>query len=106
MKSLIVAILILTSSIYAKNIWSENPNFKGINKNGVVRFNDFSKLAKILSPTVANLQVEVEVKRISSSTYEILDGLQANDEVINNALFLLDSDAVTNALYEEDDNDW
>ena len=50
--------------------------------------------------------IEVEVKRISSSTYEILDGLQANDAVINNALFLLDSDAVTNALYEEDDNDW
>jgi len=71
-KSLIVAILILTSSIYAKNIWSENPNFKGINKNGVVRFNDFSKLAKILSPTVANLQVEVEVKR-SRNPYHVND---------------------------------
>lgn len=50
--------------------------------------------------------VEVEAKRISSNSYEITDGLQANDEVINNALFLLDSDAITNALYEEEDNDW
>lgn len=51
--------------------------------------------------------IKVEVKRISSSKYEILDGLEENDEVINNALFLLDSDAVTNALYENDeDDDW
>lgn len=50
--------------------------------------------------------VEIEAKRISSNSYEILDGLQANEEVINNALFLLDSDAITNALYEEDDDDW
>lgn len=50
--------------------------------------------------------VLVEVKRISSSKYEILDGLQANDEVINNALFLLDSDAVTNSLYDDEDTDW
>ena len=50
--------------------------------------------------------IEVEVNRISSNKYEILDGLQANEEVINNALFLLDSDALTNALYEEEDEDW
>ena len=51
--------------------------------------------------------VKVEAKRISSNKYEILDGLSADDEVINNALFLLDSDAVTNALYESDtDDDW
>ncbi len=51
--------------------------------------------------------VQVEVKRISSNKYEILDGLSKGDEVINNALFLLDSDAVTNALYDsEDDEDW
>ncbi|MEN8718316.1 MAG: efflux RND transporter periplasmic adaptor subunit [Sulfurovum sp.] len=51
--------------------------------------------------------VKVEAKRISSSKFEILDGLEAGDQVINNALFLLDSDAVTNALYESDtDDDW
>ncbi|MDX9900990.1 MAG: efflux RND transporter periplasmic adaptor subunit [Aliarcobacter sp.] len=50
--------------------------------------------------------IKIEAKRISSNKYEILSGLTENDEVINNALFLLDSDAVTNALYESDKEDW
>ena len=51
--------------------------------------------------------VKVEAKRISTNKYEILDGLTKGDKVINNALFLLDSDAVTNALYDSDsDDDW
>ena len=50
--------------------------------------------------------IKINAKRISSNKYEILGGLEENDEVINNALFLLDSDAVTNALYESDDEDW
>lgn len=51
--------------------------------------------------------VKVEAKRISSNKYEISDGLEKGDKVINNALFLLDSDAITNALYDSDtDDDW
>ena len=51
--------------------------------------------------------VKVEAKRISSYKYEISDGLEKGDKVINNALFLLDSDAITNALYDSDtDDDW
>lgn len=51
--------------------------------------------------------VKIEAKRISTNKYEILDGLNKGDKVINNALFLLDSDAVTNALYDSDtDDDW
>lgn len=50
--------------------------------------------------------VKINAKRVSSNKYEILGGLEENDEVINNALFLLDSDAVTNALYESDKEDW
>jgi Cu(I)/Ag(I) efflux system membrane fusion protein len=50
--------------------------------------------------------IKINAKRISSNKYEILSGLKENDEVINNALFLLDSDAVTNALYESDNEDW
>ena len=50
--------------------------------------------------------IKIKANRISSNKYEILEGLQENDEVINNALFLLDSDAVTNALYEIDNEDW
>lgn len=51
--------------------------------------------------------IKVEAKRISSNKYEISDGLAKGDKVINNALFLLDSDAITNALYDSDtDDDW
>jgi membrane fusion protein, copper/silver efflux system len=50
--------------------------------------------------------MKIKAKRISSNKYEILSGLEENDEVINNALFLLDSDAVTNSLYQSDDEDW
>ena len=50
--------------------------------------------------------VKIKAKRIASNKYEILSGLEENDEVINNALFLLDSDAVTNSLYQSDDENW
>ena len=50
--------------------------------------------------------IAVEARRISASKYEIEDGLSAGDEVIDNALFLLDSDAITNNLYDNDDKDW
>ncbi|MFX4266990.1 efflux RND transporter periplasmic adaptor subunit [Aliarcobacter butzleri] len=50
--------------------------------------------------------VKVEAKRINSNKYEIISGLNENDEVIDNALFLLDSDALTNSLYESDNEDW
>lgn len=51
--------------------------------------------------------VKVEVNRVNSDTYEIVDGLSEGEEVINNALFLFDSDAITNMLYESNkDNDW
>ncbi len=49
---------------------------------------------------------KIEAKRVSGDKYEILSGLTLDEEVINNALFLLDSDAVTNALYETDNEDW
>ena len=50
--------------------------------------------------------LKISAKRISSNKYEILGGLEQNDEVINNAIFLLDSDATTNALYKSDDENW
>lgn len=50
--------------------------------------------------------IEVTAKRISSNKYEILEGLEDGQQVINNALFLLDSDAITNGLYSSDDDDW
>ena len=50
--------------------------------------------------------IKITAKRVTSNRYEILSGLNENDEVINNALFLMDSDAITNALYESDDEEW
>ena len=50
--------------------------------------------------------IEIEAKRISSKKYQVLSGLSEGQKVINNALFLLDSDAVTNGLYTSDDDDW
>ena len=50
--------------------------------------------------------IEIKAKRINSNKYEIIEGLKEGQQVINNALFLLDSDAITNSLYESDDEDW
>ena len=50
--------------------------------------------------------IEVNAIRINSKIFQITKGLKKDDIVINNALFMLDSDAVTNGLYEEDDDDW
>lgn len=50
---------------------------------------------------------EIKATRISATAYEILSGLKKDEVVIDDALFMLDSDAVTNALYEsEEDEDW
>ena len=43
------------------------------------------------------LQIEVEV--LNPDTYIVKSGLSAGDEVVNNALFMMDSDAQVNGLY-------
>jgi len=43
--------------------------------------------------------LEVHVKVIDAYTYAIIDGINYGDEVVNNALFMMDSDAQINALY-------
>ena len=42
---------------------------------------------------------EISTKPLNNDTYIITDGLSADDEVVNNALFMMDSDAQINALY-------
>jgi len=74
-------------------------------KTAVLLKGDKKYVFKLLSKTEIE-PIEVEAKRVSSNKYEILEGLNENEEVINNALFLLDSDAVTNGLYSSDDGDW
>ena len=43
--------------------------------------------------------MEVSVKVLNPHTYIITDGLNAGDEVVSNALFMMDSDAQINGLY-------
>jgi Cu(I)/Ag(I) efflux system membrane fusion protein len=43
--------------------------------------------------------MEVTVKPLNNETYIITSGLNAGDEVVNNALFMMDSDAQINGLY-------
>lgn len=43
--------------------------------------------------------VEVSVRPLNNTTYIITGGLKAGDEVVNNALFMMDSDAQINGLY-------
>jgi len=42
---------------------------------------------------------EVKVKILNANTYSIVEGLKVGDEVVNNALFMMDSDAQINGLY-------
>ncbi len=43
--------------------------------------------------------IQIHVKKLTRENYTILEGLQEGDEVVNNALFMMDSDAQINGLY-------
>ena len=43
--------------------------------------------------------MEVSIKVLDANTYIVTDGLSKGDEVVNNALFMMDSDAQVNGLY-------
>ena len=43
--------------------------------------------------------VEVQVQPLNNETYIVQEGLSAGDEVVDNALFMMDSDAQINGLY-------
>lgn len=43
--------------------------------------------------------IEVSVKQFDLNSYVIIDGLKDGDEVVDNALFMMDSDAQINGLY-------
>ena len=45
------------------------------------------------------LPVKVEVKPLDNTYFEVLNGLMEGDEVVNNALFMMDSDAQINSIY-------
>lgn len=43
--------------------------------------------------------VKIEVKPLDQKNYEVIQGLHANDSLVNNALFMMDSDAQINSVY-------
>lgn len=43
--------------------------------------------------------IEIDAEMLDSATYIIKSGLRKGDEVVNNALFMMDSDAQLNSLY-------
>ena len=45
------------------------------------------------------LPVKVEIKPLDNKYFEVLKGLTDGDEVVNNALFMMDSDAQINSIY-------
>jgi Cu(I)/Ag(I) efflux system membrane fusion protein len=47
--------------------------------------------------------VLIEAKRIDAQTFQILEGLEVGERVIDKVMFMLDSDAITNGLYESDE---
>jgi len=51
---------------------------------------------------------EIKAKHIDSRYFTVKEGVSEGEKVVDKALFLLDSDALTNGLYEsdEEDEDW
>jgi Cu(I)/Ag(I) efflux system membrane fusion protein len=47
----------------------------------------------------------IEAKRLDATRYVVTKGLKEGDKVIDRALFMLDADALTNGLYENDDDE-
>lgn len=47
--------------------------------------------------------VLIEAKRIDAQTFQILEGLEVGERVIDKVMFMLDSDAITNGLYDSDE---
>jgi len=47
--------------------------------------------------------IEIKAERFDSRRFEIISGLSSGDRVIDGAMFLLDSDALSNGLYEDED---
>lgn len=43
--------------------------------------------------------IEIEVKPLDNKQYEVIKGLNTGDTVVNNALFMMDSDAQINSIY-------
>lgn len=90
----------LFPNMFAKaKIYETSKTILLLPKNAIVKRDSkqyvFIKSGKEYEPS------EVKALRVPDG-YNIIEGLQEGDEVVTNALFLIDSDAVTNGLYSDD----
>lgn len=96
----------LYSSMFGKVeiIFSKN-SFNTVPKSSIIERNNEFWVFKALKDGKYEPK-KVEARKLNDEKYEIISGLNADDEIINESLFLLDADAMTNRLYEDDDEDW
>ena len=90
----------LFPNMFAKaKLYEKSKNILVVPKNAVIQRDGkqyvFFKEGKDYTPS------EVVAKKIPEG-YQITEGLEAGDMIVTNALFLLDSDAITNGLYSDD----
>jgi len=90
----------LFPNMFAKaKIYEKSQNILVVPKNAVIQRDGkqyvFFKEGKDYVPS------EVVAKKIPEG-YKIVEGLEVGDMIVTNALFLLDSDAITNGLYSDD----
>lgn len=90
----------LFPNMFAKvKIYEKGETVLTVPKNAVIKRDGklyvFFKDGKEYSPS------EIKAVRIPQG-YKIIEGLEEGDVIVKNALFLLDSDAITNGLYSDD----
>jgi Cu(I)/Ag(I) efflux system membrane fusion protein len=90
----------LFPGMYANVISKDKPQTYLILPQSAVIYKDGKYYAFVVGEYEGEYEpVEITVKPLNNQSYIILDGLSAGDEVVNNALFMMDSDAQINGLY-------
>jgi len=87
--------------LYAKvEAQTKAENFLTLPRSAVMRKNDKFYVFKAGEYEGEYEPSIVEVKPLNGKKYILLSGLEKDEQVVNNALFLMDSDAQINGLYE------
>lgn len=81
------------------NIFSQKREMLTLPKSAVLKKGDLLYVFKESEYEGEYEPYMIEAKRVSSTTYEILSGLEEGEVVVDKALFMFDSDAQINGLY-------
>ncbi len=97
----------LFPGLFAKVTLSEKAKTRLVLPRTAVLEKDAKQYVFIPQPDGTFIPRAIAARRIDAKRYEILSGLSEGEKVADKVLFLLDSDALTNALYDSDeDEDW